>query len=49
MNDKSENASTDISDESWINRLAPSGARLYLRLARVDRPIGTWLLLLPCW
>ncbi len=49
MNDKSGNASTDIPDESWINRLAPDGARPYLRLARMDRPIGTWLLLLPCW
>jgi len=23
--------------------------RPYLRLSRADRPIGTWLLLLPCW
>ncbi|MCK5276010.1 MAG: 4-hydroxybenzoate octaprenyltransferase, partial [Alphaproteobacteria bacterium] len=23
--------------------------RPYLRLARIDRPIGTWLLLFPCW
>lgn len=28
---------------------APQGARPYLRLARADRPIGTWLLLFPCW
>ena len=40
---------TDIPDESWIDRLAPAGARPFLRLARLDRPIGTWLLLIPCW
>src|SRR5882762_2497707 len=28
---------------------APRWARPYLRLARLDRPIGSWLLLLPCW
>lgn len=33
----------------WIDRLVPSAARPYLRLMRLDRPIGTWLLLLPCW
>ncbi len=40
---------TDIPDQSWIDRLAPAGTRPFLRLARLDRPIGTWLLLLPCW
>jgi len=29
-------------------RLAPGPARSYMRLIRADRPIGTWLLLLPC-
>src|ERR1043166_6978623 len=29
--------------------LAPAWACPYLRLARADRPIGAWLLLLPCW
>jgi 4-hydroxybenzoate polyprenyltransferase len=33
----------------WVDRLAPWRARPYLRLARIDRPIGWWLLLLPCW
>ena len=33
----------------WVDRLAPRRARPYLRLARIDRPIGWWLLLLPCW
>jgi len=34
---------------NWVDRVAPSWTRPYLRLARADRPIGTWLLLLPCW
>ncbi|MCJ2052275.1 4-hydroxybenzoate octaprenyltransferase [Methylobacterium sp. J-070] len=33
----------------WVDRLAPRSWRPYLRLARIDRPIGWWLLLLPCW
>ncbi|WP_372424911.1 4-hydroxybenzoate octaprenyltransferase [Salinarimonas chemoclinalis] len=33
----------------WADRLAPVSARPYLRLARIERPIGWWLLLLPCW
>ncbi|MHB2167010.1 4-hydroxybenzoate octaprenyltransferase [Alsobacter sp. R-9] len=32
-----------------VDRLAPASWRPYLRLARIDRPIGWWLLLLPCW
>src|SRR5680860_231031 len=34
---------------NWVDRYAPAPARPYLRLSRADRPIGTWLLLLPCW
>jgi 4-hydroxybenzoate polyprenyltransferase len=34
---------------NWVDSLAPSWSRPYLRLARFDRPIGSWLLLLPCW
>ncbi|WP_227286885.1 4-hydroxybenzoate octaprenyltransferase [Boseongicola sp. H5] len=34
---------------NWVDTLAPAAARPYLRLSRADRPIGTWLLLLPCW
>lgn len=40
---------TDIPTNDWIDRQAPRPLRPYLRLARLDRPIGTWLLLLPCW
>jgi 4-hydroxybenzoate polyprenyltransferase len=34
---------------NWVDGLAPDWSRPYLRLARLDRPIGSWLLLLPCW
>ena len=34
---------------NWVDTLAPSWLRPYLRLARADRPIGSWLLLMPCW
>jgi 4-hydroxybenzoate polyprenyltransferase len=34
---------------NWVDTFAPSWLRPYLRLARLDRPIGSWLLLLPCW
>jgi len=39
----------DIQDNTWIDRILPESLRPYGRLARLDRPIGTWLLLLPCW
>jgi 4-hydroxybenzoate polyprenyltransferase len=34
---------------NWVDGLAPPWTRPYLRLARLDRPIGSWLLLMPCW
>ena len=40
---------SDIPRHGWIDRRAPVGLRPYLRLMRADRPIGTWLLLFPCW
>ncbi|WP_163848950.1 4-hydroxybenzoate octaprenyltransferase [Pseudooceanicola aestuarii] len=39
----------DAVQGNWVDRLAPAATRPYLRLSRADRPIGTWLLLLPCW
>jgi 4-hydroxybenzoate polyprenyltransferase len=40
---------TDIHADDWIDRWLPVHARPYARLMRLDRPIGTWLLLFPCW
>ncbi len=40
---------TDIDSQHWTLRYLPAWARPYGRLARWDRPIGIWLLMLPCW
>jgi 4-hydroxybenzoate polyprenyltransferase len=34
---------------NWVDKTAPAWSRPYLRLSRLDRPIGSWLLLMPCW
>lgn len=39
----------DATTLNWVDRFAPAWSRPYLRLSRADRPIGTWLLLIPCW
>lgn len=44
-----EPAVPDAPAGNWVDRRAPARLRPYLRLARLDRPIGSWLLLLPCW
>ena len=38
----------DAVPDNWVDLHAPEVLRPYLRLSRMDRPIGTWLLLLPC-
>jgi 4-hydroxybenzoate polyprenyltransferase len=40
---------SDAPPGNWVDRHAPAAACPYLRLMRADRPIGTWLLLWPCW
>jgi len=52
MSDIRETPEGQVADAvtgNWVDRLAPPVTRPYLRLSRADRPIGTWLLLLPCW
>src|SRR5512134_2650750 len=44
-----DTSASDIPRGGWLDRLVPVAARPYARLARLDRPIGTWLLLFPCW
>ncbi|MEK6216261.1 MAG: UbiA family prenyltransferase, partial [Boseongicola sp.] len=34
---------------NWVDTWAPAFSRPFLRLSRADRPIGTWLLLIPCY
>ncbi len=40
---------SDIRPDDWVERRLPAAFRSYARLARLDRPIGTWLLLFPGW
>jgi 4-hydroxybenzoate polyprenyltransferase len=44
-------APTRVADATgnWVDTRAPQWSRPYLRLSRLDRPIGSWLLLMPCW
>ena len=44
-----EGEGTDIPVDGWVDRWMPAPLRPYARLMRLDRPIGTWLLLFPCW
>lgn len=39
----------DAQPTNWVDSYAPGALKPYFKLARYDRPIGTWLLLLPCW
>jgi len=54
MSDKSktpeapEGQVADAVERNWVDTLAPAWSRPFLRLSRADRPIGTWLLLIPC-
>ncbi|HOZ34341.1 MAG TPA: 4-hydroxybenzoate octaprenyltransferase [Tabrizicola sp.] len=41
-------AVADAARDNWVDRFAPGPTRPFLRLSRADRPIGTWLLLIPC-
>jgi len=43
------NAASDIRTDTWADRILPEALKPYAQLARLDRPIGTWLLVLPCW
>jgi 4-hydroxybenzoate polyprenyltransferase len=45
----SKSAPADAAHGNLVDRYAPAAALPYLRMARIDRPIGWWLLLLPCW
>jgi 4-hydroxybenzoate polyprenyltransferase len=42
-------ATSDARATNLVDRFAPAALLPYLRLARADRPIGFWLLALPCF
>lgn len=39
----------DAPADNWVDRFLPARLRPYARLARLDRPIGWWLLMWPAW
>lgn len=48
---EAQGAAASVADAvkgNWVDRLAPAASRPFLRLSRADRPIGTWLLYIPC-
>jgi 4-hydroxybenzoate polyprenyltransferase len=49
VNAPADRALPDAVRGHWVDRAAPASLKPYLRLARIERPIGWWLLLLPCW
>ncbi len=48
MNDSFE-ANASPQGATWVDRRAPAGLKPWLKIARVDRLIGVWLLMWPCW
>ena len=49
MHKGTDNQIADAVRGHWVETLLPQSWRPYAQLARFDRPIGWWLLLLPCW
>ena len=39
----------DAQSNNWVDLYIPRGLRPYFKLSRLDRPIGSWLLIIPCW
>ena len=56
-NDKNDTATNNINSSTtsdppiltWVDTYLPESAKPYARLARIDKPIGTWLLVWPCF
>ncbi|WP_299442584.1 4-hydroxybenzoate octaprenyltransferase [uncultured Rhodospira sp.] len=46
---KSADLIGDMPVKSWVDRLVPAPLLPYAKLIRLDRPIGWWLLMWPCW
>ena len=39
----------DAQSNNWVDLYIPKVLRPYFKLSRLDRPIGSWLLIIPCW
>ena len=39
----------DAQSNNWVDLYIPRRLRPYFKLSRLDRPIGSWLLIIPCW
>lgn len=48
MQDQSSGTVADAPKGNWVDRYAPDTAKPYLRMSRLDRPIGYQLLFWPC-
>lgn len=46
---QANNRVADATPGNWVERLLPPAALPFAQLMRLDRPIGWWLLLIPCW
>ncbi|CAD5328837.1 unnamed protein product [Arabidopsis thaliana] len=46
--DKEKSDGVVVKEASWIDMYLPEEVRGYAKLARLDKPIGTWLLAWPC-
>ena len=49
MTDQAQPLASDIRTESWIARITPGPLKPFMYLMRLDRPVGVWLLVIPCW
>lgn len=49
VSDNAAARTSDIRRGDWVDQWLPATVRPYVRLARLDRPIGIWLLMFPCW
>ncbi|SDG40562.1 4-hydroxybenzoate octaprenyltransferase [Pelagibacterium luteolum] len=48
MQDRNGGSVADAPKGNWVDRFAPDAAKPYLRMSRLDRPIGYQLLFWPC-
>jgi len=48
MSEQKTERVADAHVRNWVDLYAPEATRPYLRMARLDRPIGYWLLFWPC-